>query len=610
MLLVASLCLYKRSIQRVIPKCLFFILAFSSVVLFVAYGAAYYFTGTGIDDATFYHLKYGLGGAGFLEYRRLIGLSAAILLSGFLVLFWLVFRVPEKRVYSWRSSCLSFLFMVLSLGVNPASIDIYTLQKSYVVPAAQAGTIALGDFKDYYKEPHISQTEKKQKNFVFIYAESLERSYFDETFFPGLIKGLKQLESKSTYFPNIYQAAMTEWTVGGITSSLCGIPLFTPSEGNSMAGMDQFLSSAVCLGDLLNDEGYHLAYMGGAYLKFAGKGKLFESHGFSSVEGQDELLPQLEDQSYMTFWGLHDDSLFELVYNRFVKLSKTGEKFGLFTLTLNTHHPNGHISKDCGDIQYQSGSNPILNAVACSDFLITKFINQIIESPYADETVIVLVSDHLSMRNTAYPYLQQTSRRNLFMIVEPGVEESVEVRTSGSTLDIGSTLLPFIGYTGEIGLGRNLLDGSRKTQEEINFINGSIMRWAKPLAEFWDFPSIEESLEIRPEKQSVRIDNRTFQAPLLIEVNSQLQTTMKFQRKGVKGEHSLVSYRNEIDPGQAFLLIDECESVKQLDNTLNGEGFCLLVGQGKKYTTISQLDKNITYSADELRQLLNLPLQR
>ena len=76
-------------------------------------------------------------------------------------------------------------------------------------------------------------------------------------------------------------------------------------------------------------------------------------------------------------WGLYDDSLFDLAYNNFVELSKKRNKFAMFLLTLDTHHPNGHPSKSCENISYGDGSNPMLNSVACSDYLIAGFIEKI-----------------------------------------------------------------------------------------------------------------------------------------------------------------------------------------------------------------------------------------
>ena len=45
---------------------------------------------------------------------------------------------------------------------------------------------------------------------------------------------------------------------------------------------------------------YHLEFMGGADLKFAGKGKFFKSHGFDSVLGEKLIIlsgrPKLHEQ--------------------------------------------------------------------------------------------------------------------------------------------------------------------------------------------------------------------------------------------------------------------------------------------------------------------------
>ena len=584
---------------------LFFVMAFSSMLLFVVYGVTYYFTGHGIDEATIYHLKYGLYGAGFLEYSWLIVATITALILSAIYLYWHISKSTNDRRSRIPNSLLSYSLLSVSLLLNPASANIYNIQANSLTSPEQLDPQISADFYSYYKKPHIKTSENNQKNIIIIYAESLERTYFDEALFPGLIKGLRKLESKSTYFTNIKQVSGTSWTVAGMTASQCGIPLFTPSHGNSMSGMDQFLSSAVCFGDLLNDKGYHLAYMGGARLGFAGKGKLFKTHGFTDVLGRDELLQKLEDKSYKTGWGLYDDSLFNITYNRFLELSATGEKFGIFTLTLDTHHPNGHPSKSCEDIKYKDGSNSILNAVACSDYLITDFINRIIHSPYADQTVVALVSDHLAMRNTAYNSLQKKDRRNLFMIIDPSVNNPAKIKTAGSTLDIGTTLLPFIGYTGSIGLGRNLLNGTEPEEDRI-FIHANLMKWKKPITEFWDFPKIENSLEINIGNRIVRIDNRKFRMPIFIELNTKLESTLKFEFNKSSDHMSLVQHRKALGKNKYFLLIDECKNVRELDNTLGGNGLCFLAGQGNKYTKIAKLDKNITYTANELRQLLNI----
>ncbi len=494
-LLITALWVFTKTKPSKVNTGIFFVMTFSSIILFVLYGVAIYFTGNGIDEAFIYHLKYGLEGAGFLEYSWLIITTVMALIFGVFYLYRIISKRNDEREAHIVHILLSLFFLSVSLLVNPASIDIYNLQKDFLIFPNYLNNKIPTSFYKYYKYPYIKKSETPHKNIVFIYAESLERTYFDKILFPGLIKGLRELESKSIYFTDIKQVAGTGWTVGGITASQCGIPLFTPSHGKSMSSMDQFLPSAVCLGDLLDKMGYQLEYMGGASLDFAGKGKLFKTHGFTHVLGRDELLPKLENEAYKTGWGLYDDSLFSMVYNRFIELSEAGGKFGLFTLTLDTHHPKGHPSESCKGMEYKDASNPILNAVACSDYLISKFINKIAKSPYADKTIVVLVSDHLSMRNTVYDLLQTKERRNLFMIIDPSKNNTKEIKKVGSTLDIGATLLSFLGYTGDIGFGRNLLNDEIPEEERL-FIHSNLIKWRYPVSTFWNFPKIQGHLKI------------------------------------------------------------------------------------------------------------------
>lgn len=594
---------YRKSRKSTIEIVVFFIITFSSLILLIVYGVANYFTGKGIDEATIYHLIYGLEGAGFLEYKLVISMAILVFLVVFFLLFWIVSN--KKINNSLFYNVVPFILLIFSIGFNPASSNIYNnIFKKILLSEGEVDKEIKNDFNKYYRKPHIKSLGDNKKNIVFIYAESFERTYFDQDIFPNLIKNLREIESKSIYFTNIKQVYRTEWTVAGMTASQCGIPLITPSHGNSMSGMDQFLPSAVCLGDLLNDNGYKLEYMGGADLNFAGKGKLYKTHGFAEVLGRDELLPKVEDETYKTGWGLYDDSLFNMLFDRFIELSKSDRKFGLFTVTLDTHHPYGHPSKSCQGKEYADSSNPILNAVACSDYLIADFIRKVSESPYANQTIIVLASDHLAMKNTASELLEKKERTNLFMIFDPGRNESREVNTLGSTLDIAPTILPFLGYSGDIGLGRNLLN-DKELEEDRLFIQNYLYKWHPLMVRFWDFPKIKGYLKIDINNKVISIDGRMFKMPIFIELDDALQSTFKFEfDRSDEAHKTLITYAKEIDENKYFILIDECKNARHLDNTLEEDGFCLLAGQRNKYTKIVKIDKNIAYTAREIWQFL------
>ncbi|MBC8401675.1 MAG: sulfatase-like hydrolase/transferase [Candidatus Marinimicrobia bacterium] len=472
----ASILLFKRT-RKTFKHLLAFLFFFSIFLLLLClYFVSDYFTGSGITIATIFHLIYGLGGAGYLEYKWLIISTVFLFFSGLFAITYFI-KSPYHKHKRPTSILLPYSLIILSILSSPAGPDLYNVF-SEPRPAV--------DFYTYYQKPNLTALSDSTKNIIFIYAESLEQTYFDERRFPGLIKELRELESHSTCFTNINQVAGTEWTVAGLTASMGGIPLFVPLDGRSISNMDRFLPNAVLFSDLLKEAGYNLTYLGGADLDFGGKGKLFKSHGFNEVWGKKELAQYLDDPTYQSGWGLYDDTLFDLAFDRFLSLSSAGTNFGLFLLTLDTHHPNGIISESCRHIKYLAGDNPILNAVASSDHLITKFINQLLQSPFSDQSIIVLVSDHLAMQNTASDLLDGARRRNLFMIIEPGKSSQVNVNTKGSMLDVSPTVLPFIGFSGQIGLGRNLMDIEKSQESDISHIHQNLDRWKRSIYEFWN----------------------------------------------------------------------------------------------------------------------------
>ncbi|HTV21662.1 MAG TPA: sulfatase-like hydrolase/transferase, partial [Polyangiaceae bacterium] len=457
------------------------------VVLTTMFLAADAFTGRGIDEAVLYHATYGLDGAGFGEYAPQIATALLVLAAGAGAAFVFarrLLRSSPARVLPTGGG--SVVVALLACATNPATRDlavVFQLRErlGWANTDAQSGA----HFDAHYRTPAIGSGPRERRNLVFIYAEGLEQTYLDEALFPGLMVGLRGLRGSSTAFTDLEQTAGTSFTIGGIVGSQCGIPLVTASHGNSMGGMHEFLPEARCLGDLLASRGYHLSYLGGADLKFAGKGKFLSGHGFEQVSGRDELLPALADKRYLSSWGLHDDTLLDLAYDEFTALTARSAPFGLFLLTLDTHHPNGHVSRAVAGVKYESGRTPILNAVAGSDRLLTGFIERITPLARETNTLIVLASDHLALENGATQRLERGQRRLLFLLIDPRRPEGTEVRKPGTTLDIGPTVLHALGYEGEIGLGRNLLGSEPSLREQLPHVDAALSSWRRELSEFW-----------------------------------------------------------------------------------------------------------------------------
>jgi phosphoglycerol transferase len=238
------------------------VVATISMLLFVLYFVADYFTANGINEAVVYHLRYGLSGAGFSEYAALAALALVAALAAPIFFWWLMTDGRQKagRMQRGPGRVVGSLGLAaLSLMLHPATADIVRMVPGQAPALAvfvtdetlQRERQVQEDFERHYFQASARPADGPRKNLVFIYAESLERTYFDETLFPGLMPRLRALESESLSFTGVVQAPGTGWTIAGMVASQCGIPLFTPSHGNSMSGLDSFLPAATCLGDLL-----------------------------------------------------------------------------------------------------------------------------------------------------------------------------------------------------------------------------------------------------------------------------------------------------------------------------------------------------------------------
>jgi phosphoglycerol transferase len=567
------------------------------------------FTGHGIDQAVLYHVAYGLSGAGFSEYASLMLGGVALLLVGAAaaVTCTLLLTRTRPREEPLPTSRASIPLALLACAFNPASKDLVQLAD---VTNTFASVIS-GDgaqhesFKTHYRTPKLGANPNPRRNFVFIYAEGLERTYFDEGRFPGLIVGLRELESIGTTFTNITQTNGTSFTIGGIVGSQCGIPLRTSSGGNSMSGMSKFLPNAVCLGDLLNARGYQLSYVGGASLSFAGKGKFLKGHGFRDVQGREELIGKLSDPSYVSGWGLHDDSLLDIAYEKFTELSSKEKPFGLFMLTLDTHHPDGHVSKRVADVKYEDGGTRILNAVAGSDRLLTAFIRRVLESPGGNQTLIVLCSDHLALQNGATERLAQGGRRNLFMIIDPLKPGGVTIDKKGTTLDIGPTVLHALGYQAGLGLGRDLLGDEPSLLEALPDFKESLAAWKEPLSGFWGFSRLED-VRINAVEKTIEAGGTTILAPALITFDEDLEAEVFFEFHS--RQQRLPDYVYRLPMGKPFVWVVDCGRAGAyggLEAGTESNDLCVVAGRRGAAPVMNQLTGSSTeLDEDLLRQVL------
>ncbi len=434
----ASATIANTSLRTALSLVLATILAFYFFGQFISY----YLQGSYYNAQFFFHMNLSTLTETWQVFSHLV-----FLFIGWVVCIWFtVFRTRHRPVKNTMSVFVVVLMMLLAIAFDPG-----------LRTSSASAALALLDHKD----ESLDSIEWEQlqldrsalhgatgpavagKNLVMVFLEGFENTYTDPSVFPNLTPNILALNDQGWQLKNLSQLNGTGWTMAGLVSSLCGTPLlFESGIGRNNIMFTDFLDRAVCLPDVLRSAGYDQTFLGGASLEFGGKGNFFEQHSFDQVYGRSELSERLPDPSYLGKWGLYDDSLFDLAVQEFERLSENAEPFNLTLLTVDTHHPSGEASRSCP--KYGEVDNSILHAVHCTDYLVGRFVERLQSSPAYSDTLIVLMSDHLAMRNDAFPLFPQDYERRLyFNVLNSGREGSSAVLAT--PMDVAPTILSLLG---------------------------------------------------------------------------------------------------------------------------------------------------------------------
>ena len=542
-------------------------------------------SGDGINSATLYHLRSDMEGAGVGDFSSYIIAFLVLLLVSLSPL--LLARMRRFRLQR-HAGVLSLAFAGLLVGAGVCSplygdalriyrqmqpVDYSVVAPQYVIP---------------------SRPVTQPKNIVWIYGESLERTYLDEAAFPGLMPNLRRLAGQALDFRDIDSADGSGWTIAGLVSSMCGVPLTTAQgDENSMGRMGSFLPEAFCLGDYLKQQGYDNHYMGGADGKFAAKADFLASHGYDEVRDLDWFRQQRIDESHFSNWGIHDDVLLDRAFDRFMELSRAGQPFMLTTLTMDTHHPAGHLPVACKGTHYRSqyGNIGLLNALSCTDRLISRLVDRIRNSEYGDNTLVVVSSDHLAMPNDLSDVLATLHRENLLLFLGKDIAPRQLTASAGTTLDSGATLLQLLEpQLDAIGFGRSLLADPRPASASVAAMKADPADYARYRAFARSLWLGEKTRMLRLDDDQVLVGVQKVQPPVLLEYDA------SWALQSVYLEDTSRKF-DQANPDHRLAYVDRCTAFE--DGQADGDWCALLVDsdQGMRLYRDEQLRRGIAVDA-------------
>jgi len=294
----------------------------------------------------------------------------------------------------------------------------------------------------------------KHSNLLLLYVEALTTSIIEHEDYSNLMPGFSSLLDEHSFIDDFY--ASSQVTIEGIANTQCGL-LFPFRGHGGFAGRTMLAEALPCLSDVLAAAGYQQSYvLGGGPMSFTGKGAFLAAHGFNDLRGWEYWRSRGFTRA-PGHWGMGDIETLEQVRKLIVERREMDQPFNITALTVGSHIP-GYSYPECNE--YDANPERYLNALHCTDQVITKWIQSLQKEGLLDDTLLVVVGDHPVFSNPEMSRLFgsaiQDPRIPLIMIGDQ-IPDSQHQRGAG--YDLAPTILDLLRIQHNAGfvMGRSLI---------------------------------------------------------------------------------------------------------------------------------------------------------
>lgn len=232
-------------------------------------------------------------------------------------------------------------------------------------------------------------------------------------------------------------------------SSLCGV---LPAEKNW--GLERY-KQLPNLPSILNQRGWHPAFIQGGYIPFDGLKEFLKSLGVKTLIGKKEILQEM-GPSPITSWGVYDETLMKFAASW---LAKQTEPSFLNLYTITNHHP--WIGPD----SWPKSKIPFYDTFSYTDWALGLFIEELRTKKLLEKTILVISGDHGQSLEDRDPYYE--INRNLYqetihvplLFYAEGRTKPLRINELSSQIDLFPTLLDLLQIP-QASQGRSLLRAS------------------------------------------------------------------------------------------------------------------------------------------------------
>lgn len=467
-------------------------ITFSSIILVILYiifiALSQYVFCYGCVDAEQIYFHTFVSSSG-MDFSTVFTIAIPAVIGGTIfsiVLYYISYAIKNSAKENFKKHIIYFSKgMCWTSVISAILVIIYLFQSIPILKFVYYQNFTSSSFiEEQYVDPKTTKIEfpEQKRNLIYIYMESMENSFTSiengGAFEQNLIPEIVELQKNNISFSNTDKVggAITTYgityTTASIFSQSFGLPLKVGE--NIKPFPNSMLPQKYNIYDILEDAGYSETVVMGSSVDFGGLKELFTSHGNVNVYDYDYMKENgFIDKNYRVFWGVEDKIMYDLSKEKLTEVSKQDKPFFFVMETVDTHNPDGWLCNECES----NFDNRYSNVLACASRQINEFINWSKQQEWYENTTIVIVGDHLTMKNDFFAEIDDDFiRTTTNIIINPSPELSTETTVFNnrqfSIFDMFPTTLASIGCKidgDRLGLGTNLFSNKKTIFEEFGY---------------------------------------------------------------------------------------------------------------------------------------------
>lgn len=398
-----------------------------------------------------------------LAFAVVLGVSLLYYMAVKLRPLWKNYLHRACKIGAWLFLTSSFLYTICRL--NLVVVAEYFMHKNNL------------QYSDFYEKNYVFPDSvnitfpESKKNLIVIFAESMETGFMNPYYFgDNLMPELTKLAEKNLNFSDTekigggFQFDGINFTQGGLLAQYCGLPLKVPMFDRSDAFNPDggLFNHAVCLSNILAINGYAQSFMIGTPAEFSDTDGFLQSHGNVRLLDQQALTGTNRNNLKR---HIKDADIFEYAKREITALSEQNKPFAFTVMTMDTHFGTDTFDKRVCPKKYPRKKR-INNVISCGDMQIAGFVKWIKAQPFAENTVIAVLADHLMMKGNVW---KKGDDRRVFNLFINAPQSEYRHNRHFTAMDIFPTLVESLGAQIEgrrLGLGTSLYSDEKTLLEQ------------------------------------------------------------------------------------------------------------------------------------------------